>query len=82
MKRPCTKRVPSKAQKLPVAAQIIPQAVMTHPPVRIMGLIGNRSAALPKGRLERAIPRITADTVKDARVSFIPNSTWRIGSTG
>ena len=40
-----------------------PAAATTTPPTKMRRRTGKRSAIMPKGRLARAIPRITADTV-------------------
>jgi hypothetical protein len=39
-----------------------------------MGLMGYRSDTMPNGRLERAIPKMTAEMLKEAMVSSTPNS--------
>jgi len=82
MKSPWRNRAAIKSPSVVVVAQKKPQSATTDPPTRMMDLIGYRSANMPKGRLDRAIPRMTAETVKEVQVSLAPNSLRRIGSTG
>lgn len=48
----------------------------------MIGRAGKRSASRPNGKVASAIPKITADTVRDAFAASIPNSSRRTGSTG
>lgn len=68
--------------KLSVAAHRNPQRDATVPPARRIGRSGNRSARRPRGRVARAIPKITAETDSDAFAAPIPNSRPRTGRTG
>jgi hypothetical protein len=65
-----------------VKAQKKPQATTVAPPVRIRYLTGNRSANMPKGRFDKAMPKVTADTESDAQEILTENCLWRIGKTG
>src|SRR3972149_74064 len=82
MNSPWTKRVPTSIAMPVVIEHARPHGVITSPPIKMIGLMGNLSAAMPSGQLESAIPRITAEMVKEAYVSPTPNSERRIGNTG
>ena len=82
MKRPCTNRAAISSQMPRVAAQSRLAALTTAAPPRRMGRIGYRSESTPNGRFARAIPRITAEMVREAVLALMPNSTRRTGSTG
>ena len=72
----------TRSGKLVVAAQRKPQREASVPPERMIGRAGKRSASRPNGKVASAIPKITADTVRDAFAASIPNSSRRTGSTG
>ena len=72
----------TRSGKLVVAAQRKPQREASVPPARMIGRAGKRSASRPNGKVASAIPKITADTVRDAFAASIPNSSRRTGSTG
>ena len=82
MKSPCMKRAAIRIAMLCVAAQTRLVAVITVPPVRSRGLIGYRSARIPKGRLAKAMPKMTMDTESEAVLASTANSSWMTGSTG
>ena len=82
IKSPCINLAAIISVRLVVTEETRPQAVITSPPVRMIGLIERRSASIPKGRLLSAMPKITAEIVKEAVVSFTPNSACKTGRTG
>src|SRR4029453_3416971 len=82
MKSPCIKRAAMRIAMLWVAAQTRLVAVITVPPARSMGLIGYWSARIPKGRLAKAMPKMTMDTEREAVLASTANSSWITGSTG
>ena len=65
-----------------MAAQRNPHGEATVPRAIRIGRVGTRSASRPSGRVARAIPKITAETERDAFAAPIPNSRPRTGSTG
>ena len=81
-KIPWRKRAPIKIQRSWVTAHMMPFKATRTPPVRIIGFIGNLSAKMPKGKLDRAMPRMTADTVKETVTISAANSACSTGNTG
>jgi hypothetical protein len=82
MKRPWRKRAPIKSQRSFVTAQTKPPKAIKRPPVRMMGWIGSLSARKPKGRLDKAIPRMTAETLKETSTKSAENSCRSTGNMG
>ena len=82
MKRPWRKRDPIKTARSFVTEQTMPPTATKTPPAKMIGRMGNLSAKKPKGRMERAMPKMTAETLKETRTKSAENSLCRIGNTG
>ena len=82
MKTPCRNRAHTSSGRLLVTAQNRLLPTTMNPPVNRMGRMGNVSTSLPKGRVASAIPKITAEIVREAYDSLTPNSDRITGRTG
>jgi hypothetical protein len=82
MKTPWRKRAPINVQRSFDAAQTKPPKATKTPPIEIIGWMGNLSAKKPKGKLDMAIPKITAETVNETRTKSVENSFCSTGNIG